>query len=160
MKNKYRKVAKLALLLIYMVIIAGAVVRMTGSGMGCPDWPKCFGYYVPPTHISELQFSNNFQYKKGMVIIKDQALFVANKDFVSGNEFNESEWSEYTTHDYALFNPTHTWVEYINRLIGALSGLPVIAMFILSFMFWKEKKNSGINFRTHIIWFRFSSLAW
>jgi len=74
MKRTFRKVAKIALILVYIVIIAGAVVRMTGSGMGCPDWPKCFGYYIPPTNAETLQWQPNRDFKKGQAIIKDSTL--------------------------------------------------------------------------------------
>ncbi|NNE31629.1 MAG: heme A synthase, partial [Winogradskyella sp.] len=140
MKTKFRKTVKVALVLIYLVIIAGAVVRMTGSGMGCPDWPKCFGYYIPPTEITELQFKPNHDYKKGVVIIVDDALQVSKGDFTSKENLNLSNWEPYTAHDYATFNPLHTWVEYINRLLGALAGIPILIFTIMSIWLWKDKK--------------------
>jgi cytochrome c oxidase assembly protein subunit 15 len=140
MKRHFRNIAKTALVLIYFVIIAGAVVRMTGSGMGCPDWPKCFGYYIPPSDASELEFKTNHDYKKGIIILKDETLLVAKKDFTSTELINADYWETYTKHDYATYNPTHTWVEYINRLIGAVSGIPILMFTIISFWFWKKNK--------------------
>ncbi len=45
--------------LTILVIIAGGVVRTTQSGMGCPDWPKCFGLWIPPINAAELP--SNFE---------------------------------------------------------------------------------------------------
>lgn len=142
MENKsFIRWAKITLVLIYLVIIAGATVRMTGSGMGCPDWPKCFGYYIPPTQVEELLWEPYHDYEKGQVIIKDNKLWVANKDYTSTEMYEPSYWDEYTKHDYAEFNPYHTWVEYINRLCGALAGLACLVLFIKSFSYWKTKKS-------------------
>jgi cytochrome c oxidase assembly protein subunit 15 len=114
------------------VILAGATVRMTGSGMGCPDWPKCFGYLIPPLERSQLDWHPQHTYQHGHVIIVNESLKVATDDFVSGSQFDRQNWSPYTKHDYATFNALHTWIEFLNRLIGAVSGLIVLYLFILS----------------------------
>ncbi len=144
MKKKFRRSAQTALVLVYLVIAAGAIVRMTGSGMGCPDWPKCFGYYIPPTDRAQLEWDSERSYKKGQVIILDEALQVANTDIAAGNDFNSDQWEPYTRHDYAEFNAFHTWTEFINRLLGALAGLAILVMSIFSTAYWKSKKSVTI----------------
>lgn len=140
MKKYFLKSAKITLILVYLVIVAGAAVRMTGSGMGCPDWPKCFGYYIPPSDIKELTWAPHREFEEGQVIIKDEALLVATDDFTTGDAFDASQWRPYTKHDYAIFNPTHTWIEYVNRLVGALAGIATFAMAFFSLGFRRENK--------------------
>lgn len=152
------KIVKTSLILVYLVIVAGAVVRMTGSGMGCPDWPKCFGYYIPPTEQSQIEWHPEQDYHKGQVIIVDETLQVAKQDFTATKTFQKENWSHYTKHDYAIFNPTHTWVEYINRLVGALAGLAVLLMAILSI--WKWKKNKKITLLAWFTTFLMGFQAW
>ena len=140
MKISFKILVKISLILIFTVILAGSVVRMTGSGMGCPDWPKCFGYLIPPTERSQLEWKKTHLYKKGEIIIKNKTLRVAKNNFVSSGIYEEENWNLYTKHDYADFNASHTWIEYINRLLGALSGVVILFMTITSLKFYRINK--------------------
>ena len=140
MKKKFPKIVQYAIISLYLIFLAGSIVRMTGSGMGCPDWPKCFGYYIPPTSEEQITWKPNTEYKEGFIIIKDEVLFVAENDLITANNFEAKNWSEYTKHDYTKFNKFHTWTEYINRLVSVLSGFVFLFLIYGSLKFWKENK--------------------
>ncbi len=71
--------------LTYLLIFIGGMVRVAGAGMGCPDWPRCFGRWIPPTRLDQLP--------------------------------------EHI--DPAKFNIVLAWIEYSNRLFGAIVGLSI-----------------------------------
>lgn len=108
-EHRFRRLALLTVIVIYLLILAGGIVRGTGSGMGCPDWPRCFGRWIPPTEVSQLP--PNYQ-----------AIYGAKLK-------GEVE-----------FNAVKTWIEYINRLLGVLSGFLVFATLIASLSYLHKDK--------------------
>jgi cytochrome c oxidase assembly protein subunit 15 len=57
--DQYRKVAYIALAALMLIVLTGAAVRLTGSGLGCPTWPRCYGKVLPPIQTHALiEFSN------------------------------------------------------------------------------------------------------
>ena len=158
MKKYFISISKASLFLVLLVILAGSLVRMTGSGMGCPDWPKCFGYLIPPTDVSEIEWSANKKYKKGIILRYEERLIESKKDFVSGKKINIYNWNNYTKHDYSDFDATKTWIEFINRLIGVIAGIATLIMLIFSFSFYNKKNILILN--SFLIIFGMGFQAW
>lgn len=136
----------LTLILIYLVVIAGSFVRISGSGMGCPDWPKCFGQWVPPSDETDLpenykEIYSDIRSKK----IEKFARFL--------KAIGLKETAEKLINDPALrieqdFNGTKTRTEYVNRLVGFLAGNAMLLGFIWLIVKFRNRKLilvAGIN---------------
>lgn len=131
-----------ALVLIYLVVIAGSFVRVTGSGMGCPDWPKCFDQWIPPTDISQVPTNYKEKY------VEQRKKKVATFSHLLSN-IGMSEVAIELQNDPNLtkeedFNAKKTWTEYINRLLGFSAGNAVMIVFFWVSIFYRSNKRLWI----------------
>lgn len=131
----YKKFNFLSIFFIFMLFVLGGLVRSTGSGMGCPDWPKCFGEYIPPTSEQALPSDYESYFQKQRV---EKTERFAKLLSVIGLKKQASRLLEtpqiQETHK---FNVVKAYVEYINRLWGALAGIIVFITLLLSFKYIK-----------------------
>ncbi|MFM7644503.1 MAG: COX15/CtaA family protein [Sphingomonadales bacterium] len=128
----------LVLILIFLVVFAGSFVRMSGSGMGCPDWPKCFGKWVPPTELSELPsgYQEAYLLKRQKKVEKFCAL-LSKLGMASTAKRIKNDPTVYVEE---AFNAKKTWIEYINRLAGFLAGNAMLLGFGWLLLFYRKRK--------------------
>lgn len=137
--SRYRRLSLITLIAVYFLILVGGIVRSTGSGMGCPDWPKCFGQWVPPTSESQLptdyqQFYSDYRHEKNIRFAEYLKTF-GFPDVATALLADESIREE------ATFNPYKTWTEYVNRLVGVIVGFLIMATFAFSIPYVNRRKD-------------------
>lgn len=99
-------------------------MRASGSGMGCPDWPKCWGQYIPPTSKDQIDTSklNLEKYKR------KRARYGGDPETITEENVIDE------------FNPTHTWTEYINRLLSMPIGIGSFVLLAYAQIFFYKKR--------------------
>lgn len=137
-KKRFQNINIATIVALFILILAGGVVRSTGSGMGCPDWPKCFDQYIPPTSVTQIpkDYKDKYVAKR---MAKNQR-FAHTLDV-----FGYTDLADRIRNDKSIlmpedFNAAKTWTEYINRLIGVVSGFLLLLTAAYSFAYLKDKK--------------------
>jgi cytochrome c oxidase assembly protein subunit 15 len=135
----FRRTSITTLIAVYLLILVGGIVRSTGAGMGCPDWPKCFGMWIPPTDESQLADT----YKQDFVEYrKDKnTRFAGYLDILGFKKKADQVRNDPSILTETEFNVTKTWIEYINRLIGVIIGLLIIINFIASIKYARNDRS-------------------
>ncbi len=128
--RRFHRLCLATLVAVYVLILVGGVVRATGAGMGCPDWPTCFGQWIPPTRVEQLPLD----YKEQFAKYRDQKnkkfakyLSLIGLDQTAGRILADK--SILVEED---FNPAKTLIEYVNRLVGVGIGLLIMSLCVAS----------------------------
>ncbi|ARS41407.1 heme A synthase [Sphingobacteriaceae bacterium GW460-11-11-14-LB5] len=137
-EQRFISINLITIIVTLLVILAGGIVRSTGSGMGCPDWPKCFDRYIPPTDVSQLPANYKEKYVAGR--LKKNEKFAKYLESMGKVALADS-----IRHDKSItipeeFNPTKTWTEYLNRLAGVAAGIFLFLTVVYSFTYRKTAK--------------------
>ncbi|WP_273213139.1 COX15/CtaA family protein [Runella zeae] len=116
----FRRLALLTVVVVYLLILIGGIVRSTGSGMGCPDWPKCFGSWVPPTEVSQLP--PNYQEIYGAKL----------KGEIEFNAFKT--WTEYLNRLFGAFTGLMIFATLLASVSYIKKDRPVFTVSLLTFL--------------------------
>jgi heme a synthase len=136
--HRFRRLALVTTAAVIFLIWVGGWVRSTGSGMGCPDWPKCFGVWIPPTTEAALPADYATHYvdlrkKKNTRVAKMLTAF-------GMTELADKIQNDPSVFTHEPFNAYKTWTEYLNRLVGVVVGFLIFLTVLAAFPLRKLDK--------------------
>ena len=140
--KKFRALGLSTVLAVYVLILVGGAVRATGAGMGCPDWPTCFGRWIPPT--SEQQLPADYQ-----VIYAERGY--------ADTRFNvKKTWIEYINRLLGVSIGIFIFLtmlasRHFRRIDPVVTGVSVLAFLAVAFQGWLGSRVVASNLQLSLI---------
>ena len=122
--DRFKKINLITIGAVYLLILVGSIVRVTESGMGCPDWPKCFGGWIPPTEVSQLPGDYKQLYLEKRLEKNSRLTKVLNG--IGFAKLSEKLDNDPRIKEEENYSFDKAWIEYLNRLLGVLIGFLII----------------------------------
>ncbi len=129
-KSYFRTVGIATIVAVYILIAVGGLVRMAGAGMGCPDWPRCFGQWIPPTDNAQLP--PNYAQKYVEERQRKNERIAKTLRYLGFEAVAEKITKDKSIQEITYFDVTKAWIEYVNRLVGVLIGFLIFLTFVFS----------------------------
>ncbi|HCX21472.1 MAG: heme A synthase [Flammeovirgaceae bacterium] len=136
--NLAYRVNLVTIIAVYFLILVGGIVRSMGAGMGCPDWPKCFGSYVPPTDESALPEGYEQMYVDSRV--KKNARLSNTLAALGFDQLSTKVSNDPNIREVTRFDVQKAWVEYVNRLVGVVIGILIVLNMAFALKYWKTNR--------------------
>lgn len=135
MKNSgVQRAAFVSLCFVTVLVFVGAIVRTSGAGLGCPDWPTCWGELIPPYKVEQV---NQKKLEESLPRFKRKAKALGrDPDSITVDSLMDE------------FNGAHTYIEFVNRLFA----LPVILSTIVLMVKALRRKTLPSVVRKSAVW--------
>ena len=139
---RYRRIALITVIAVYFLFLVGASVRASGAGMGCPDWPTCFGQWIPPT--AESQLPANYQE------------IYAERGYAETRFNVVKTWTEYFNRlvgaTIGLLIFATAWISWpLRKYDRSIAIASIAAFFMVGFQGWLGAKVVGSNLQPGMI---------
>lgn len=134
----YNRIVFLTIAAVFLLFFLGGLVRSTGAGMGCPDWPKCFGQWFPPSSDQALpaNYQEIYQEKRLEKVARLTGLLYK-LGWTEKADAIRQDARIFEIHD---FNLVKAYTEHINRIFGAVTGVLTFITVVSAWQWFKSDK--------------------
>ena len=135
----YGRFLRFNLVALFVLIGFGGTVRALEAGMGCPDWPRCYGAWIPPTSSQGLPADYKSRYAR-LRAEKNKGLAIFFERIGAHRTAEALRTHTEALSEDATFSPLKAWIEYLNRLVGVLLGFGILLQALAA---WRQRATAA-----------------